>query len=155
MERIKPVTRKSSKFIPNDLNVEPPAFIKVTSKWDILINENYLSLIEEEEKNQIAIQEAISKLILLIMMWEIFIFHSLIILQFEDETEEDLYNWNKFKAAKMERGLGNDFFLTIIDFNWCIQQLERFYPQELELTPAEFQLHGKRFGRRCALVLLP
>ena len=67
----------------------------------------------------------------------------------------DLYNWNKFKAAKMERGLGNDFFLTIIDFNWCIQQLERFYPLELELTPAEFQLHGKRFGRRCVLVLLP
>lgn len=114
MERISQAVRISSMLTPNDLNVETPEFVKVTSKCDMRLNENYISLIEEEEKQQTAAQEAISKLILLIMMWEIFIFHSLIILQVEDEKWEDLYRNEFYLLIKRENSLPVDFWTDLL-----------------------------------------
>lgn len=114
MERINQVIRTSSKFIPNDLHVETPEFVKFTSKCDMRLNENYISLIEEDQKHEMAIQESISKLILLIMMCEIFIFHSLIILQVEDEKCEDLYRNEFYLLIKRENSLPVDFCTDLL-----------------------------------------
>ena len=66
-----------------------------------------------------------------------------------------IYNKLIILNVKMERGLGKDFFIKVRLFGSIFLNASGFYPLELELTPAEFQLHWKRFGRKCVLVLLP
>lgn len=90
-----------------------PTTGKRLSKWDINFSEVYTSLIDEGDYDPNN-ENDVSLLLLLTMMCEIFIFHSLLILQKEDEKCEDLYRNEFFLLIKKDNLLPVDFCTDLL-----------------------------------------
>lgn len=113
MERmLKPYLMNSADEATKELEGVHPTG-KRLSKCDINFNEAYTSLIDEGDYDPNN-ENDVSLLLLLTMMCEIFIFHSLLILQKEDERCEDLYRNEFFLLIKKDNLLPVDFCTDLL-----------------------------------------